>query len=133
MMKKLKGFLTELSGVYWAMANSFPGRKWLGRGLALLFVPLYYEYVTVMAMYQHKDTLLGKVTFWPKLVVGGMVDGLTNVFAATLFFWDAPRELMLTQRFKRYRKTEPLSWRGRLAAVVCDQYLDRHDPSGDHC
>lgn len=59
-------------------------------------------------------------------VVGDM--GL-NVMA-TLPFFDAPRELMFTQRMNRYKKEGGI--RGKIAAYICRTFLDPFEQGG-HC
>lgn|SRR3990167_7682478 len=75
---------------------------------------------------------VGEKRWWAYLI-GVPYDILYNLIVAWRVFSDRPREFFFTNRLKRYRQTEPDSWRGLLAKDLCDEVLDGIDPDGDHC
>lgn len=96
-------------------------------------------YVLVMAIYRahlakrlhlYAYALLG----WAVLV-GFIVDVLSNVFIAPFVFWDPPKEWLVTTRLTRYRTDKQYQGtRAELLAVfICDNLLDPFDPTEDHC
>lgn len=68
------------------------------------------------------------------IVVGltGIVDVYANFTAATLWFLELPRELLVTQRLKRYMHEPETSWRRRWAYYVGVDLLNAADRSGNH-
>lgn len=104
---------------------------WAVGTLAALFI----LYVIVMRLARKRDR--GELKRTDKVVgaivvpAGIFLDAAWNLTFATLVFWDFPQEWLLTARLKRYRRDEPLSWRGKIAAFVCGKWLNPHDPG--HC
>lgn len=94
-------------------------------------------YVLVMGIYRaHLSGRLdglNRVLGLPVVAVGYLMDVLTNVLIAPIVFCDPPREWLVTSRLIRYRDSCPGTWRGQLAAAICDNLLDPFDPTGDHC
>ena len=123
---------TTLS-LFTRLATGGKTTAWWTYVLAALFMPLWWAYIGVMFLQKRRETGWAKYAWPVGLAIGGPLDALTNWIVATVYFADLPREFMLTQRLNRYCATQPTSWRGRVARVVCDEYLDKHDPDGDHC
>ncbi len=106
-----------------------------GAVLAIMWT-FWAVYVLVMGVYRaHLSGRLGTVALvlgLPIVIVGILLDIAVNFFIATFLFLDLPRELMMTNRMIRYRKTD-CGWRSKLSAWICDHLLDIFDPSGNHC
>lgn len=102
-------------------------------GLAYL---LWVFYILVMGLYRAKlnnrlsktATVLGA----PFLVIGYLLDVATNVTVATAFFWEWPREALVTTRLTRHMAAKR-GWRYQLARFICESLLDPFDPTGAHC
>lgn len=92
-------------------------------------------YVLVMGIYRAK--LAGRLTSLhmvlgaPYVLIGYFVDVFANCTIAWIFFWERPRELLVTTRLKRY--VEQTGWRRKVAVWICDRLLDIYDPTGNHC
>lgn len=104
----------------------------------ILFLWVFWGlYVLVMGVYRaHLAKRLTRVTYalgLPWVVVGYAVDIVANIFVASVVFLELPREWLVTDRLKRHIDTGLGTWRGYLAAWVCDHLLDVFDPSGEHC
>lgn len=95
---------------------------------------LYAIYVNVMDLKRRRDDLRGLGRVWAYLYVayGYACDVWFNLTTASKIFNDCARELTLTARFKRYRKSGTPE-QAALAEFLCDQFLDQADPDGDHC
>lgn len=95
----------------------------------------YVLYVLVMGVYRahlaQRLSLVAYVLLVPFVVLGFVVDVLTNIVIASVLFADPPRELLLTTRLQRY--VNGAGWRRTVAAWVCDTLLDPLDPRGEHC
>lgn len=93
-------------------------------------------YVLVMALYRaHLQKRLSKLVYAlgaPFLVIGAAIDLLMNITLATVIFFDAPKEYLVTSRLKRYIANDD-GWRCKVARSICDNLLDIFDPSGNHC
>lgn len=103
---------------------------------AILYLWAFWlAYVLVMGLYRahlaRRMTRLMYVMAAPVLALGFLMDVLANLTVATLAFAEPPREWLVTSRLKRHVRTG--TWRGLLAAWVCDTLLDVFDPTGDHC
>ena len=61
----------------------------------------------------------------------GLVDVYANFTAATLWFLELPREMLVTQRLKRYVRG-PDTWRSRWAEDVGFDLLNAADRTGNH-
>ena len=106
--------------------------------LAHLFVVPFVLWVGYLAS-THLDKLRVAGLLSPRarqmgvIVVGltGLVDVYANFTAATLWFLELPRELLVTQRLKRYVR-QPDNWRSRWAEDVGVDLLNAADRSGNH-
>jgi len=95
-------------------------------------------YVLVMGLYRAHQK--GRIPRWSATWVLGMpivavayaANAVLNVTLASVVFLDAPRELQVTGRLKRYMDG-PDGWRRRAADWVCTHLLDPLAPDGDHC
>lgn len=119
------------------MVEMYVGKfiEFFGLVLAVMWV-FWALYVLIMGVYRAQlSGRLGTVALilgLPVVIVGILLDILVNIFIATFLFLDLPRELMMTNRMIRYRKTD-CGWRSKLSAWICDNLLDIFDPSGNHC
>lgn len=107
----------------------------LGAGYALV-VATWLFYLAIMAISPHKSNLhpVAKAHAYVLLAVALALDVVLNVVVGTVLFLDPPRELLMTDRLKRYLAREaPQSWRRAIAAWVCKHLLDQFDPDGNHC
>jgi hypothetical protein len=99
------------------------------------FYVLWVCYLAVMNLKRAQDnnqlTKLALCLGYPVLIFGLLLDVLVNWVFGTLMFLELPKETVLTSRLKRHRFSE--SWRGVLAAFICNQLLNQFDPSGTHC
>jgi len=95
----------------------------------------YALYALVMGVYRahlaQRLSLVAYALLAPFVLLGFVVDVLTNITIATLAFAEPPRELLLTTRLQRY--ISGTGWRRTVAAWVCDTLLDPLDPRGEHC
>ena len=95
-------------------------------------------YVLVMGVYRaHLSGRLSRVGYvlgLPWVVLGYVVDAVSQYTLATLLFCDLPRrsEHLVTDRLTRYCDGLP-GWRRTVAVWVCTHLLDVFDPRGDHC
>ena len=98
----------------------------------------WYLYVLIMGLYRAylSDKLRGipMVLAIPALVLGYVVDLLTNWTIAWAIFREPPRTPLelVTDRLSRYMKG-PEGWQRRWATGICNGLLDAFDPSGTHC
>ena len=67
-----------------------------------------------------------------KACIAYAMDVAANWIIAPLVFLDWPREVLVTARLIRYKRTDT-GWRNRLATFICEHLLDVFDPTGDHC
>lgn len=76
-----------------------------------------------------------RVASAPILIVMVLTDFLAQITLFTLFFFDLPKEFMVTQRLERYRLDSEYkgTWRERIATVICTQALNPFDPTRHHC
>lgn len=94
--------------------------------LYVLFMGLYRAYLA------GRLTGINLTMALPVVVVGLLVDIITNWTLAWLIFLDAPQEKYVTGRLKRYI-AGPEGWRKDIALWVCNGRLDFFDPKGEHC
>ena len=96
----------------------------------------FYLYILVMGIYRaHLAKRLTGITLvlcFPMVVVGYLVDVMSNIGIASLVFLELPKEWLVTTRLTRYI-AEDTGWRHHVAQWICDDLLDPFDPSGDHC
>jgi len=95
---------------------------------------LYALYVQVMDLKRRKEQLDRWETFkaWGFVAYAYARDIAFNLVTGTRIFKDAPQEFTFTARLKRYRLGQDKE-KIAIAELLCDQYLDQVDPSGDHC
>lgn len=104
---------------------------------AVLFLwALWYFYILVMGLYRahltNRLSVVQLILAAPALIVGYLMDVVANLTVACLLFKDIPREWLLTNRLKRYKKDDD-GWRRDWAEWICTNLLDPFDPTGDHC
>lgn len=105
--------------------------------LIVILIPIvtWLFYLAIMNM-QGKYKTMGKTAKaigYKIAFVGILIDVFFNFVYGTVIFLDPPRELLFTARLKRYKYGEYASWRKKLAAFICEEFLDPYDPSGCHC
>jgi hypothetical protein len=102
----------------------------------LLAYALWVLYLLVMGLYRAQ--LAGRlskpamVLGAPFLILGYLVDVLTNLTVATALFLELPREALVTTRLTRHMGDGD-GWRYRVARAICRSLLDPFDPRGVHC
>lgn len=93
-------------------------------------------YLVVMGVYRaHLSKRLQPVALallLPVVLLGVIVDVLSNIFIAPFIFLDLPKELLVTTRLTRYKKMKD-GWRKKIAEYICFNLLDVFDPSENHC
>jgi hypothetical protein len=96
---------------------------------------LFIFYAAVMNFQRARDA--GQLNWpmkgfaYPALFVGLLLDAAVNLVVCTVGFLELPRELLVTSRLSRLKKTE--GWRAKVASWLCAHLLDPLDPSGCHC
>lgn len=116
-------------------------------GVAAYLLTFWYLYVLVMGFY--RASLAGKLEKWsaswwlalPVILLGALVDLLSNWTIAALWFWEWPRFIwawhrpdLVTDRLTRYlADSYPAGRNKKHAGIICNQLLDPFDPSGSHC
>lgn len=99
--------------------------------LYILWV-FYLAVMTLKRAYDEKTlSRLAYVFGMPLLVVGLIIDFLVNVFVASVFLLDFPREATVSEKLSRLIKTK--GWRSTASCWFCQHFLDVFDPSGKHC
>jgi disulfide bond formation protein DsbB len=95
---------------------------------------LWVFYLAIMSLdranREDKLTWVCKPFAYALLFIGLWVD-LTVQIAATLPFFDPPRELTLSERLTRY-KNQRTGWRYSTAVWFAKHFLDPFDPRGKH-
>lgn len=104
---------------------------------SLLFLWLFYGfYLAVMSLYRAKLEKRLTWVMWilgiPYLLIGAIADVTTNLTFAAAVFWEWPRQWLVTQRLKAYKKLGT-GWRYAIAFWICTQMLDAVDPNHSHC
>jgi hypothetical protein len=96
---------------------------------------LWIHYLAVMNLKRCRDAgqLTGFVRYpaYLALASGLLWDLFVNVFICTFMFLELPKETTVTSRLKRHINSE--GWRSTEAAWICQNLLNRFDPSGNHC
>lgn len=111
--------------------------------MIILYIALYLYtfwcfFILVMGIYRAHlaGRLLGfaKWMAYPLVLIGLMMDVVTQYTIATVVFLDSPRhkEYLVTLRLQRYIRGQR-GWRRRWATAICDNLLDLFDPTGEHC
>ena len=93
----------------------------------------YLLFVVTMAAKAAWDNLsiVPRVLLVPAALVAVLMDVFFNLVAATVIFFDLPREWLFTQRLERY-KAQGAGWRYTLARWICQNLLDPFQQGG-HC
>jgi len=106
----------------------------------IIIAVFYLWYLTAMWFLRRRHQLrekLGPIYWWiVGIVLGGIVlDVAFNWSFAILIFMDWPKEVMFTKRLQRYREgwLYKATWRMRLADTICENMLNKYDPTGKHC
>lgn len=106
--------------------------------LAFLYT-FWCFFILVMGIYRAHlaGRLIGFARWmaYPLVLIGLVMDVVTQYTIATLVFLDWPRsrhEYLVTLRLQRYIRG-PRGWRRRWASAICDNLLDLFDPTGEHC
>ena len=101
--------------------------------LILLLPFTWVFYLAIMALMRQWKTLSMpiKVFAAPVVVVGVLLDVLTNALLGTLYFRELPREWLLTERLTKLKLGT--GWRSRHAFWICKHMLNPFDPYGPHC
>jgi hypothetical protein len=98
----------------------------------VIFYTLYLAAINVWENRHDVDwwvlLLAAPALFWMVLF-----DVVMNLTVFTVLMLDPPRELLVTQRMKRYRALMNNSWRKRFAAGLCTNVLNPFDPTKHHC
>lgn len=105
--------------------------------LIAYFYLCWILYVVIMGTYRAHltDRLTGFNRYMsiPIVVLGIVFDIIGNLILATIIFMDVPREWMFTDRLKRYKNSDKLTRRSKIATYICDNILDPFDPRNNHC
>lgn len=102
--------------------------------LASLYL-LWVFYLAVMTLKRaYDEKTLSKLAYIfgaPLLALGLLIDFIVNIFVASVFLLDLPREFTVSEKLSRLIKTT--GWRSRASCWFCQHFLDVFDPSGKHC
>lgn len=100
----------------------------------VLIYALWIFYLAVMNLSrvqrQGKLVKLAYVFGMPVLIIGLILDFLTNVIVMTPLLLEFPKETTVTARLKRHNATST-GWRKKVA-VWFEPLLDPFDPTGNH-
>jgi hypothetical protein len=106
-------------------------------GWYALVVMTWVFYLAAMNLMPHLKTMhpIARAHAYAVVVIALALDVVINVIVGTVLFLDPPRELLLTNRLKRYQLDARWggTWRASLAFWLCTHLLDQFDPNGDHC
>jgi hypothetical protein len=106
-------------------------------GLMVYLWVFWALFVLVMGLYRahlaKKLTGIRFVLAFPWLILGYAFDIVSNIFIATVFFWEWPREWLVTTRLTRWKYTEKDTRQKRMSIYICENLLDEFDPTGSHC
>lgn len=98
---------------------------------------LWIFYLAVMSLYRaNKEKKLPKVALilgYPILIIGALLDFLTNIFIISFVLFEIPKELLVTQRLSRHIKVGS-GYRFIVSNWICKNLLNQFDsnPQG-HC
>lgn len=96
---------------------------------------LFIFYLAVMNLKRVRDmgqlTVFTKILGYPILVIGLLLDFISNVVLFSVLFLEPPREITVTSRLSRHYDPLDNRWRSRLAAWF-KHLLDPFDPAGWH-
>lgn len=96
---------------------------------------LWVWYRAVMWIKKRRNALKGnKLEYgiaWLFVLCFAIADGVYNLTIGTLIFRQWPKEFYFTSRLKRNKQGS--GWRKSLAIWICEELLDKYDPSGEHC
>jgi hypothetical protein len=68
----------------------------------------------------------------PVVLLGIIVDVMSNLILAPVLFLDPPKEWLVTDRLIRYKQSDT-GWRNTVANYICAHLLDVFDPNNNHC
>ena len=98
-----------------------------------LFI-LWMGYVLTMELKENFKQLRWEVkiiAFFPALF-RYLLDVLLNVILLSILFWELPKEVTITKRFKRWKATPHIApKRAAFAAYICNSWLNPFDRG--HC
>jgi hypothetical protein len=104
--------------------------------LVIWLYAFWLLYLVVMGAYRahlsKRLSLTALFLLMPFVLIGALVDILSNLLIAPVLFLDLPKELLVTTRLTRYRNTD-IGWRNKVANYICSNLLDVFDPRGTHC
>ena len=105
----------------------------LAAGAYALLIVTWVLYLAIMNLAARRDTMhpVVRVHAYALLLIGYPLDAALNLLVC-LLFWRVPRDWLLTGTLKRYLYNDT-SWRGDVAAWVCEHLLDPFDQKGRHC
>lgn len=106
-----------------------------GVGFGLIYATWLF-YLAIMNLQRAREA--GSLTTWglrfgyPLLMVGYLLDALSNIVVLTFILAEPPREWLVTARLSRHIKAGS-GYRYNVAKWMCGNLLDGFDPSGCHC
>lgn len=99
-----------------------------------LLYSLWIFYLAVMNLKRVNDTTglntICKILGAPVLLVGFLIDFLSNVLVMTILLIELPQEFTVTARLKRHKRKSQ-GWRLKIVEWF-EQTVDSFDPSGNH-
>jgi hypothetical protein len=95
---------------------------------------LHRVYMRVMDLKRRRDSIHGTELMIDYAYVAWAYvrDVWFNCTTAARLFKEPAREWTFTARLKRYRQGTDKA-KAALAEYLCDEWLDKDDPSGNHC
>lgn len=97
---------------------------------------LWIFYILVMGLYRAKlnNRLSKAATVFgaPFLLIGYILDVVSNLTIASVILMEWPKEALVTTRLRRHLSGSK-TWRYHIAKYICDSLLDPFDPRGSHC
>lgn len=106
--------------------------------LWVLVVVTWVLYICAMQLKYHRKELYPVVRFHAYILAGVtiLLDVVVNVIVSIPLL-ESPRwdlgEFLLSPRLQRLRNEQGETWRGAMAAWLCEHMLNQFDRSGDHC
>lgn len=103
-------------------------------GAFAVFYALWIFYLALMAarraQLNHTLTPFARTFGAPIILVGFVLDFVSNIFILTPILLELPQELLVTTRLRRHFKEE--GWRGDVSRWFGRHLLDPFDPTGTH-
>lgn len=100
--------------------------------LTLLILSFTYVYYVAVMSFKRKWeqlSLRARIAAAPQVIIGILLDVILNILMSPIFL-EFPRELLLTSKLQRFRKTGS-GYRLRLADSLCENWLNPFDEN--HC